>query len=199
MSSPDARTEGSRAKRFGWPISTIPRRTTGWSSISSPSLMANTIGGGGPQVVFLNGLPVAVFELKNPADENATIWTAYQQLQTCQAESPSCSTPTSSSLSPMESKRGLAALRQAGAFYGLADKSMETRSRRRGQSNWETLIRGVFEKRRLLDLLGTARRLRGRRSYRFQESRGVHQFHAVNRAVQATVSAAAEKGTGVWE
>ena len=37
-------------------------------------------------VLFLNGLPVAVIELKNPADEQATIWSAYQQLQTYQAQ-----------------------------------------------------------------------------------------------------------------
>ena len=39
-------------------------------------------------VLFVNGLPLAVIELKNPADENATIWTAYQQLQTYQAQIP---------------------------------------------------------------------------------------------------------------
>ena len=39
-------------------------------------------------VIFVNGLPVAVLELKNPADENATIWSAYQQLQTYQAQIP---------------------------------------------------------------------------------------------------------------
>lgn len=33
-------------------------------------------------VLFVNGLPLAVIELKNPADEEATIWTAYRQLQT---------------------------------------------------------------------------------------------------------------------
>jgi len=33
-------------------------------------------------VVFVNGLPLAVIELKNLADEDATIWTAFQQLQT---------------------------------------------------------------------------------------------------------------------
>ena len=37
-------------------------------------------------VLFLNGLPLGVVELKNPADEDATIWTAWQQLQTYQAE-----------------------------------------------------------------------------------------------------------------
>ncbi len=40
-------------------------------------------------VLFVNGLPLAVIELKNPADENATIWTAFQQLQTYKAEIPS--------------------------------------------------------------------------------------------------------------
>jgi type I restriction enzyme R subunit len=39
-------------------------------------------------VLFLNGLPIAVIELKNPADENATIWTAYNQLQTYKLQVP---------------------------------------------------------------------------------------------------------------
>ncbi len=40
-------------------------------------------------VLFVNGLPLGVIELKNPADEDATIWTAWQQLQTYRAELPS--------------------------------------------------------------------------------------------------------------
>ena len=40
-------------------------------------------------VLFVNGLPLGVIELKNPADEEATIWTAWQQLQAYQAELPS--------------------------------------------------------------------------------------------------------------
>ena len=40
-------------------------------------------------VLFVNGLPLGVIELKNPADEDATIWTALQQLQTYKAELPS--------------------------------------------------------------------------------------------------------------
>jgi type I restriction enzyme R subunit len=40
-------------------------------------------------VLFVNGLPLAVIELKNAADEDATIWTAFQQLQTYKAELPS--------------------------------------------------------------------------------------------------------------
>ncbi len=40
-------------------------------------------------VLFVNGLPLAVLELKNPADEEADIWRAFQQLQTYQAQIPS--------------------------------------------------------------------------------------------------------------
>ena len=40
-------------------------------------------------ILFVNGLPLAVIELKNAADENATIWTAFQQLQTYKSEIPS--------------------------------------------------------------------------------------------------------------
>ena len=39
-------------------------------------------------VLFVNGLPLAVIELKNPAHENATIWSAFAQLETYQAQIP---------------------------------------------------------------------------------------------------------------
>ncbi len=40
-------------------------------------------------VLFVNGLPLAVIELKNPADEKATVWTAWNQIQTYKTELPS--------------------------------------------------------------------------------------------------------------
>ena len=39
-------------------------------------------------VVFINGLPIVVIELKNPADEDADIWSAYNQLQTYKNDIP---------------------------------------------------------------------------------------------------------------
>ena len=45
-------------------------------------------------VLFVNGLPLAVIELKNPADENATIRSAFQQLQTYKVEIPSRCSPS---------------------------------------------------------------------------------------------------------
>ncbi|WP_282156961.1 type I restriction endonuclease, partial [Vibrio diabolicus] len=37
-------------------------------------------------IVFINGLPLAVIELKNPADDHADIWNAYNQIQTYKEE-----------------------------------------------------------------------------------------------------------------
>ncbi len=145
-------------------------------------------------VVFLNGLPVTVFELKNPADEEATIWTAYQQLQTYQAELPALfrtnellviSDGTEARLGCLTSNRERFMPWRTVDGAEIAPK---------GTLELETLIRGVFERGRLLDLL---------RNFIVFEDEGVaiskkvaayHQFHAVNRGVEATVKAASAKG-----
>ena len=67
-------------------------RNNDWLAVNQFTV-TETVGGNRntrrPDVVlFLNGLPLGVVELKNPADEDATIWTAWQQLQTYQAELP---------------------------------------------------------------------------------------------------------------
>ena len=68
--------------------STTRPTTTGSRSISSPRREPDT--SAAPMwLLFVNGLPLAVVELKNPADEGATIWIAWQQLQTYKAEIPS--------------------------------------------------------------------------------------------------------------
>jgi Type I restriction enzyme R protein N terminus (HSDR_N) len=61
--------------------------------------------------LFVNGLPLALIELKNAADENATIWTAFQQLQ---PRSPRSSPSTICWSSPTASRRGSARLRRGG-------------------------------------------------------------------------------------
>ena len=53
-------------------------------------------------VLFVNGLPLAIIEIKNPADEDATIRTAWNQLQTYKAELPALFSSTRCSSSPTE-------------------------------------------------------------------------------------------------
>ena len=59
-----------------------------WLAVNQFSVVENKHSRRPDVVLCVNGLPLAVVELKNAADENATIWSAFQQLQTYQAEVP---------------------------------------------------------------------------------------------------------------
>src|SRR5690606_17581108 len=60
-----------------------------WLAVNQLTIVENKHSRRPDVVLFVNGLPLALLELKNAADENATIWSAFQQLQTYQAEIPS--------------------------------------------------------------------------------------------------------------
>ena len=60
-----------------------------WLAVNQFSVTENKQACRPDVVLFVNGLPLAVVELKNAADESATLWSAWQQLQTYKAESAS--------------------------------------------------------------------------------------------------------------
>ncbi len=142
-------------------------------------------------VLFVNGLPLAVIELKNPADENATIWSAFQQLQTYQAQVPALFA-TNAALVISDGVRARIGSLGAGREWF---KPWRTISGREDAPVWmpelQVVLEGVFEQRRFLDLL--------RYFVVFEDSdggkllkkmAGYHQFHAVNAAVEETLRAA---------
>ena len=59
-----------------------------WLSVNQFTVTENQHNRRPDVVMFVNGLPLGIIELKNPADEDATLWTAWQQLQTYKAELP---------------------------------------------------------------------------------------------------------------
>ncbi|MCY4470040.1 MAG: type I restriction endonuclease subunit R [Thiotrichales bacterium] len=142
-------------------------------------------------VLFVNGLPLAVIELKNPGDEDATIRSAWQQLRTYQAELPSLFTFNAV----------LAVSDGVGARLGTLTAGWEWFKPWRTISGEElapvfltelqVAIEGAFEKRRFLALL--------RDFIVFEDDgggqlakkmAGYHQFHAVETAVGETLRAA---------
>ena len=146
-------------------------------------------------VVFLNGLPIAVFELKNAVDEKADIGTAFRQLQTYKNEIPSLFTCNELLVISDGLHARLGSLSANFERFmpwktidgdGLAPASL---------TQLQVLIEGVFEPRRLLDLL---------RHYIVYETdsggsyvkkiAGYHQFHAVNKAIECTVKASDIEG-----
>jgi type I restriction enzyme, R subunit len=142
-------------------------------------------------VVFVNGLPLAVIELKNAADEDATVWNAFQQLQTYQAEIPSLLAFNEALIISDGVQARIGSLAAGWEWFKpwrtitgetLADAHLP---------ELQVIIQGVFDKRRFLDLI--------RYFIVFEDfgggavakkAAGYHQFHAVNVAIQETLRAA---------
>jgi type I restriction enzyme R subunit len=149
-------------------------------------------------VIFINGLPLGVIELKNAADEDADIWTAFNQLQTYKQQIPSLFVHNA----VLVISDGLEA--RIGTISADKERFMPWRTIE-GEKlapatipQLEVLLQGVFDKQRFLDLV--------RHFIVFEEDTsdgsiikkmaGYHQFHAVNIAVEETIRAA---GVGALE
>jgi type I restriction enzyme R subunit len=146
-------------------------------------------------VIFVNGLPFGVVELKNPADQDATIWKAFHQLQTYKAQIPDLFTYNE----VLVVSDGLEA--RIGSLTADKERFMPWRTIE-GQDlapatmlQLEVLIRGAFERRRLLSLVRYGvvfdRDSKDRLS---KILAGYHQFHAIQAAVDATVAASRPDG-----
>lgn len=142
-------------------------------------------------VLFVNGLPLAVIELKNAADESATIWSAWQQFQTYQTQIPSLFATNAALVvsDGMEARIGAVGVGKEWfkpwrTITGHGDAPSKL-------TELQVVLEGVFDKRRFLDLL--------RYFIVFEDSghgklikkiAGYHQFHAVNVAMEETLRAA---------
>jgi type I restriction enzyme R subunit len=151
-------------------------------------------------VLFVNGLPLAVIELKNPADEQATIWTAYQQLQTYKREIPSLFVYNEA----LVISDGLEA--RIGTLTADRDRFMPWRTIT-GEAiappelpQLEVLVRGVFEPKRFLQLLRDFVVFEDEGGGKLaKKMAGYHQFHAVNVAVEETLRAAELQASAIAE
>jgi len=144
--------------------------------------------------LFVNGLPLAVVELKNPEDETATIRAAFNQLQTYKQEIPSLFHTNE----VMVVSDGVAA--RAGTLTSNWEWFMPWRTIEgrevapKGSLELEVLLKGIFEKRRFLDLLRDFIVFEVDGAKINKKMAGYHQFHAVNKAVERTLEASAAKG-----
>jgi type I restriction enzyme R subunit len=141
-------------------------------------------------VIFVNGLPLAVIELKNAADEKATIWSAFNQLQTYKHDIPALF-HTNELLIISDGLNARIGSLTANKEWFLPWKTIAGENTAPASvTQLEVLLKGMFEKRRLLDLI--------RYFIVFEQERGAptlkkiagyHQFHAVNYALNETIRA----------
>ncbi|WP_058834589.1 type I restriction endonuclease subunit R [Luteimonas abyssi] len=160
-----------------------------WLAVQQFTVVANQSKRRPDVVVFVNGLPLAVIELKAPGGENATLASAFNQLQTYKQQVPALF--RSNAL--LVTSDGLSA--RVGSLSADQERFMPwrttdgTRIEPKGMPEMATLIEGAFEQGRFLDLL--------RHFTVFGETggglvkiiAGYHQFHAVKKAVASTLRA----------
>jgi type I restriction enzyme R subunit len=145
-------------------------------------------------VVFINGLPLGVIELKAPGGENATLAGAHNQLQTYKAQIPSLFRTNA----VLVTSDGITA--RVGSLTADQERFMPWRTTdgkiiaAKGQPELNVLVEGIFDRRRLLDLLHDFTVFGETGSGLAKIIAGYHQFHAVRHAVDKTVEASAPQG-----
>ncbi|WP_026147157.1 type I restriction endonuclease subunit R [Methylomonas sp. MK1] len=141
-------------------------------------------------VVFVNGLPLAVLELKNPVDLNADIWAAYQQLQTYKDEISDLFIFNAA----LVVSDGLHA--RVGSLTANKERFLPWRTLANEDDKplfeyrLETLVKGFFQPELFLDYLHYFILFEQDDGQLIKKIAGYHQFHAVREAVKATVIAA---------
>ncbi|WP_270671091.1 MULTISPECIES: type I restriction endonuclease subunit R [unclassified Aeromonas] len=145
-------------------------------------------------VVFVNGLPLGVIELKAPGSSGAHLLGAFNQLQTYKKQIPALFNTNAL----LVTSDGIAA--RVGSLSADLERFMPWRTTDgtdvapKGAPELSTLIEGVFEHRRLLDLLCHFTVFGETGSGLAKIIAGYHQFHAVRHAVNSTVTASSPQG-----
>ena len=145
-------------------------------------------------VVFVNGLPLGVIELKAPGSAGAHLLGAFNQLQTYKQQIPQLFNTNAL----LVTSDGIAA--RVGSLSADLERFMPWRTTDgtdvapKGAPELSTLIEGVFEQRRLLDLLCYFTVFGETGSGLAKIIAGYHQFHAVRHAVNSTVTASSPQG-----
>ncbi len=140
-------------------------------------------------VIFINGLPVAVIELKNPADESADIWKAFHQLQTYKREIPDLFIYNEALIISDGSNARIGSLTADDERFMCWRTVLNEHDRPMLEFELDTIIKGFFNKGLLLDFLRYFILFEDTGDSIIKKMAGYHQFHAVRQAVKATVIA----------
>jgi len=144
-------------------------------------------------VVFLNGLPVGLLELKNPGDAHATLRGAWNQVQTYRHDIPALFTPNALVMISDGTSAAMGSF-TAGWEHYAPWKTIDGREVVTERPALEVLLRGVFDQRRLLDLLRSFIVYSDEPAGLIKRVAKYHQYWAVNAAVESTIGAAGPDG-----
>ncbi len=160
-----------------------------WVVVNQFSVCENNIVRRPDIVVFVNGLPLAVVELKNPGDENATLSAAHQQLTNYQSQIASLFAYNTVLVisDGIEARMGVlgAGMEWFKPWHTISGEGIEPPT----QSQMMVLVLGVFDKQHFTNLIRHFIVFENTKSDTVKKVAGYHQFHAVNMAVDQTLRA----------
>jgi type I restriction enzyme R subunit len=141
-------------------------------------------------LLFVNGIPLVVIELKNPADEDATIWTAFSQFETYKQEIPSLFNYNGLVIisDGTEARAGTVTSNKERFMPWKTIDGIELASTSLPQI--EVLFEGMLAKRTLLDLVQHFLVFEEEGNKIQKKLAAYHQYHAVNKAIDSTLKAA---------
>lgn len=146
-------------------------------------------------IIFLNGLPVVVMEIKSPSREETDFSDAYRQLQNYKKEIPSMFIYNALCvISDQLTSR-------AGTITSGEDRFMEWKTKDGNYENtqyaqFDTFFEGIFEKERFLDIIKNFICFSKDGLNSFKILAGYHQYFAVNKAIESTKKAVCTDGKG---
>lgn len=188
------REDGSTGGDKAWLIDFDNLKNNDWLALNQFTVIEHQANRRPDVVVFINGLPLAVIELKNPGDENATLEGAFNQLQTYKDQIPSLFRTNAVLLT----SDGIQA--RIGSLTADIERFMPWRTvdgediAPKGSPELGTVLEGVFEKQRLLSLIRDFTVFGDTGSGLIKIIAGYHQFHAVRHAVDQTEDASRPDG-----
>ncbi len=145
-------------------------------------------------ILFVNGLPLVVIELKNAVDENANLKSAFNQLQTYKQSIPSLFTYNSLLIiSDGWDARCGTITSDYGRFMTWKTKDGQTTADHL-QPQMEVMFHGMLNKHTLLDLVRQFIVFEKSDSKTLKKVAAYHQYYAVNKAVESTVTASGSDG-----
>ena len=144
-------------------------------------------------LVFVNGIPLGLLELKNPAAEHATLRTAWNQVQTYRSDIPAVFAPNAVTVISDGTSAAMSSF--SGGFEHYAPwKTIDGREVVTNRPALEVLLKGVFEPARFLDLVRSFVVFSDEPQGMVKRVAKYHQYWAVTAAVESTVAAAGEGG-----
>ena len=178
----------------------IDHRNNDWFAVNQFTVTENGIERRPDIVLFVNGLPLGIIELKNPTDENATIESAYAQLQTYKADIPTLFSFNEALIVSDGLDARVGTLTAGEEWFKpwrtIAGEKLEDKS----VPQLQVMLSGACAPDRFLALIHDFIVFEDDGGALAKKMAGYHQFHAVRVAVEETLRAAelqrADEGLG---